>query len=350
MARAALGGLIESYLMKIAWAIPLSLVAVGMIDAAELQRFEFSEPHMGTNVRLVLYAPDAEAAKLASKDAFARVAQLDKMMTDYDPDSELMRLCAKNADKAGAPVKVSPELFYVLSKGQEVARLSDGAFDMTVGPLVKLWRRSRRTQRLPSEKELAEAKARVGYRKLELDEKAQTVTLRTSGMQLDLGGIAKGYAADEMLVAVKKHGISSALAAVGGDIAVSDAPPGKPGWIIDVAPLAKQHPERRLSLSNMAVSTSGDKEQYVVIDGVRYSHIVDPRTGLGQTGQRSVTVIARHGITSDSMTKPVALLDPEKALALIEQTPDAAALIVVKTDKGEEVRESKRLSQYLVQQ
>jgi thiamine biosynthesis lipoprotein len=349
MARAALGWLDEDYLMKIVWAIPgLFAVLAGPILGAEPERFEYSEPHMGTNVRLVLYATDAETAKKVSKEAFARVAELERMMTDYDPNSELMRLCALSAEKAGAPVKVSPELFRVLWSGQEVARLSDGAFDMTVGPLVRLWRQSRRTQRLPSASDLAKAKARVGYRMLELNEKEQTVTLKTPGMQLDLGGIAKGYAADEMLKISQWRDIRSALAAVGGDIAVSDAPPGKMGWVIEVAPLTKQHPERTLRLSNMAVSTSGDKEQFVIIDGVRYSHIVDPRTGLGQTGQRSVTVIARHGITSDSMTKPVALLEAQKALELIEQTPDAATLIVVKTDKGEEVLESKRLSEYLV--
>ena len=239
-------------------------------------------------------------------------------------------------------------MFFVLSKGQEVARLSDGAFDMTIGPLVRLWRQSRRTQRLPGNKELAAAKAKVGFRKMELDAKSQTVSLQTRGMQLDLGGIAKGYAADEMLATVKKLGIDCALAAVGGDIAVSDAPLGKRGWTIEVAPLTKKYPEHTLRLNNMAVSTSGDKEQFVIIDGVRYSHIVDPHTGLGQTGQRSVTVIARRGITSDSMTKVVALLDPDKAIAIIDQTPDAATLMVVKSDKGEEVRKSKRLSQYLV--
>jgi thiamine biosynthesis lipoprotein len=336
--------------MKIARLMPLlcTVFATSRLDAVELKRFEFTEAHMGTSVRIVFYASDAEAAHEASKAAFARIAELNRMMSDYDPDSELMRLCAQNAEKAGQPIKVSRELFFVLSKGQEVARLSDGAFDMTVGPLVRLWRQSRRTQRLPGDKELTAARTRVGYRMLDLDEKTQSVILRTPGMQLDLGGIAKGYAADELLATLRKHGITSALIAVGGDIAVSDAPPGKTGWTIDVAPLTKRFPTHTLRLSNMAVSTSGDSEQYILINGVRYSHIVDPRTGLGQTGQRSVTVIARHGITSDSMTKAVALLDPNKALELIEQTPEAATLIVVKTEKGEEVRESKRLSQYLV--
>src|SRR5204863_5005962 len=154
-------------------------------------------------------------------------------------------------------------------------------------------------------------------------------------------------AADEMLAVLKKHGVMQALAAVGGDIAAGDPPPGAAGWKVDVAPLTQAKPTHTLRLANAAVSTSGDAEQYTLINGVRYSHIVDPRTGLGQTGRRSVTVIARRGITSDSMTKAVALLDPDKALALIEQTPEAAALIVTKTDGGEDVRESRRLAHYL---
>src|SRR5262245_40584834 len=173
-------------------------------------------------------------------------------MSDYDSDSELMRLCAANAKEAGKPVKVSPELFFVLSKGQEIARRSDGAFDMTIGPLVRLWRLSRRTQRLPEAKELAEAKARVGYRKLELNERDRTVRLLTPAMQLDLGGIAKGYAADEMLAVLKRHGITQALASLGGDIAASDAPPGAAGWKIDVAPLTRAKPARTLRLANAA--------------------------------------------------------------------------------------------------
>jgi FAD:protein FMN transferase len=316
-------------------------------NAAEpaLQRFEFAEAHMGTKFRVVLYAADEQAATKAAKVAFARVAELNRIMTDYDPSSELMRLCQS---KAGVAVKVSPELFFVLSKGQEVARQSDGMFDMTVGPLVKLWRLSRLTQRLPDEKELADAKARTGYKHLELNEKDRSVRLLVPGMQLDLGGIAKGYAADEILAVLNKHGIARVMAAAGGDIVVGDPPADADGWNIDVAPLTKAKPSLALRLKNGAVSTSGDKEQFTLINGVRYSHIVDPRTGLGQTGRRMVTVIAPKGILADSMTKAVALLEPDKAMKLIEKTEGAAALVVIESVNGELVRESTRLAIFLV--
>src|SRR4051812_3983120 len=309
--------------------------------AADPQRFEYEEPHMGTKFRVVLYAPDREAADRAAKAVFARVEDLNRTMSDYLPDSELMRLCKRSATKPAGPVKVSDHLFYVLAEGQKVAELSDGAFDMTVGPIVRLWRQSRKDRILPDEDERAAALKRVGYKKMVLDPKAKTVDLRVPGMLLDLGGIAKGYAADEGLKVLAARGITSALVAASGDIAVSGPPPGKPGWRIDIAPLPGDKEKRQLLLRDAAVSTSGDSEQFVEIAGVRYSHIVDPRTGLGLTGRRSVTVVARRGIQADSLTKVASILPPDEAVKKIESIEGAATLIAVRTPKGEDVKESK---------
>lgn len=335
--------------MKPRAAIALLLILPAALPAAEpLKRFQFEEPHMGTKFRIVLYAGDEGKAKRASAEAFERVAFLNSIMSDYDPKSELMRVCRQFATKTGEPVPVSAELFVVLSKANEVSRLSGGAFDVSIGPMVQLWRQARRTQKLPTAEEIADAKRRVGYEKIELDKTKRTVRLKTPGMQLDLGGIAKGYAADEMLAILKKHGITSALVAAGGDVAVADPPPNQAGWKVNVAPLTKAKPDHSLLLANAAVSTSGDSQQFTLIDGVRYSHILDPRTGLGLTGRRSVSVIAKEGITADSMTKAVMLLEPAKALELIEATPGAAALIVTVDKNGKEaVTASKRLREYL---
>ena len=205
------------------------------------------------------------------------------------------------AKEVGEPVKVSDDLFAVLEQAAAMSMASDGAFDATVGPVVQLWRLARRTQQMPDAKEFAEARSRVGWQKVQLDAKARTVKLLTPGMQLDLGGIAKGFAADEALKVLReKFGITSALVAASGDIACGDPPPGKDAWLVDIAPLARNQKPRRLHLANAAVSTSGDLEQFVVINGVRYSHVLDPRTGLGLTGRNSVTVIAPNGITADS--------------------------------------------------
>jgi thiamine biosynthesis lipoprotein len=290
---------------------------------------------MGTTFRVVLYAADKASAEKAADAAFARVGELDGVMSDYKRDSELMRLCRAFAKEVGPPVKVSDDLFFVLQRAEALSKKCDGAFDVTVAPVVQLWRLARRTQELPDPKEFAAARAKVGYQKVKLDPAKKTVQLLTPGMQLDLGGIAKGYAADEALKLLReKFGIRQALVAASGDIACGDAPPGETGWKVEIAPIARSQKPRMLTLANAAASTSGDLEQFVEIKGVRYSHVLDPKTGLGLTGRRSVTVIAPKGIDADSMTKAVSVLPPEQALKLIEETPGAACYVVI-LDKDE---------------
>ena len=325
------------------------IAALGSADCAsrligEPVRFEFESKHMGTTFRIVLYAANREVAEKASKAAFARVAELDGIMSDYKKDSELMRLCAK----PGEAVPVSEDLFAVLVKAEEMSKASDGAFDITVGPVVQLWRHARRTQQLPDRDELAAALAKVDYRKVQLDPKKRTVKLLAPGMQLDRGGSAKGYAADAALQLLReKFGIEQAVVAAAGDIACGDPPPEKEFWTVDIAPIARGQKPRSLKLANAAVSTSGDLEQFVEIGGVRYSHIVDPKTGLGITGRRSVTVIAKRGVTADSMTKAVMLMPREKALELVEKTEGAAAVIaIVGKDEKLESTMSKRFAAF----
>ena len=314
----------------------LSLLALCvLLPAAEpaLKRFRYVEPHMGTRFEIILYAPDEATARQASQAAFARIASLDASMSDYREASELMRLCAK---AGGPPVRVSDELFFVLKRAEEVARRSGGAFDVTVGPVVRLWRRARRTQKLPERDQLARALALVGYKNVRLAARARTVQLLKAGMRLDLGGIGKGYTADEALKELAKHGVTRALVAAGGDVAVSGPPPGAEGWSIAVARLAgvEKSPPGKLVLHDAAVSTSGDASRGVEIDGKRYSHIVDPRTGIGLIGRMGVTVVAPDGITADSLTKVVAVLGPDKGIPIIQQTPGVSARVVRQTDEG----------------
>src|SRR5579884_498973 len=311
----------------------ISVLAAALLGSGEptLKRYEFTEPHMGTRFQILVYAPDEDTARKAAKDAFARIASLNAIMSDYDPASELMRLCAASG---GPPVPVSAELFFVLSRAQEVSRQSDGAFDVTVGPVVQLWRTARKRRKLPDAKKLAEARALVGWRNVRLDKDKRTVQLLKPGMKLDLGGIAKGYAADEALAVLKNHGIDRALVAAGGDIAVSGPPPGADGWRIAIALLPGEKDPGRLILHHAAVSTSGDAEQYVEIDGKRYSHIVDPRTGIGLLGRMSATVVARRGIDADSLTKVIAVLGPEEGIKILSSYEGASARMVRK--KGDE--------------
>jgi thiamine biosynthesis lipoprotein len=301
---------------------------------------------MGTKFSIIVYAVDEPTASKAAKAAFERIAELDGSMSDYRPASELMQLCKK---AGGEPVRVSDDLFYVLQKAQQVAERSDGAFDVTVGPVVRLWRISRKTRQLPDPEKLKAALALVGYKNVRIDAEARTVQLLKGGMQLDLGGIAKGYAADEALKTLEKHGIKCALVAAGGDIAVSEAPPDAPGWTVGIAPLfdPESKPKHSLLLKNAAVSTSGDTEQFIEIDGKRYSHIIDPKTGLGLVGRQSVTVTARRGIDSDSLTKVVSVWGPKRGLEFIEKTPGTAAFVVRKKDDGEETFQTKDFAKLL---
>lgn len=291
-----------------------------------LTRFEFAEAHMGTQFRIVLYARDAETARQASAAAFARIARLDATMSDYRETSELMVACKRAPHQW---VKVSRDLFRVLALSQQFARESAGAFDVTVGPAVRLWRRARRMNELPDAKKLAEARHLVGYRMLRLDARTRSIRLDRRGMLIDLGGIAKGYAADAALALLKSRGITSALIAAGGDIVTGDAPPGELGWTVAVQSLASAGgtPMIHLSLANRAASTSGDAEQFVDVGGVRYSHIVDPRTAQALTGRRSATVVALDGTTSDALATAASVLGLPRALRLIERRRGAAARI-----------------------
>jgi thiamine biosynthesis lipoprotein len=256
-----------------------------------------------------------------------------------------MRLCKK---AGGPPVKVSRELFFILEKSREISERSGGAFDVTVGPVVRLWRRARKAKRLPDPEELAAARALVGYKMMVLDREHRTVKLLKPGMQLDLGGIAKGYAGDEAVKALKEKGLPHCLVAGAGDIVAGDAPPGAEGWVVGIAPLTDPEgkPKRYVLLKNSAVSTAGDAEQYVEIDGKRYSHIVDPHTGVGILGRFSVTVTAPRGVTTDGLDTTVAVLGPMRGLKLIEETPGAAVLFVRKTDGKEEVFRTRNFKEF----
>jgi thiamine biosynthesis lipoprotein len=283
---------------------------------------------MGTVFKIVLYASEKSTANRATEAAFYRIAALDHIMSDYEPSSELMQLCQQ---AGGHPVKVSDDLYRVLNAAQEMARRSDGAFDITVGPIVQLWRRARRQHELPEVARVAQALDLVGYEKLRLDAHSKTAQLVKADMLLDLGGIAKGYAADEALRVLKNYEIDRALVAAGGDIATGEEPPDSAGagWTIAVASLdsPKEKPKRYVTLRNGGISTSGDLEQHVEIEGTRYSHIVNPKTGRVLTGRMSVTVVARDDTTADALATAVSVLGFERGLELVKSIPGTRALI-----------------------
>lgn len=303
----------------------LAAVALGRAAAEEPRRFEFVETHMGSPFTILLYSPDEGTASRASRAAFDRIARLDAVLSDYDPDSELSRL----ADSAGGPpVAVGPDLFDVLEKSREWHARSGGLLDPTIAPVGRLWRRARRERKLPDPSRIADALALVGMDKLTLDPAARTVRLSKPGMKLDVGGIAKGLAAQAGIDVLREQGVDRALVAAAGDIVVSGPPPGAEGWTIGVASLepTKTPPEIYLSLKDCATSTSGDAERFVVIDGRRYSHIISPKTGQAFEERASVTVVAPDGTTADALETTVYMMGPEKGLAWIDTIPGASAV------------------------
>jgi thiamine biosynthesis lipoprotein len=301
-------------------------------DGKSLGKYEFTEIHMGVDFKLVFYADDADAANRAAAAAFGRIKALNGILSDYLAESELSRL--SNTAPQPQPVGVSGDLWTVLRHAQALAERTHGAFDVTVGPYTSLWRRARRRKEMPAADRLAAARAAVGFQFLRLDEKARTAQLLQPGMRLDLGGIAKGYAADEALRVLCQHGIRRGLVDGSGDIAIGDPPPGEAGWRIGIAPLEPgAAPSRYLLLARQAIATSGDAWQHVEIDGVRYSHIIDPKTGLGLTQRSSVSVVARNCITADSLASAVSVLGPVDGLKLIDKSCGCAAMIVLATGR-----------------
>lgn len=307
-----------------------------------LHKFVFEKAEMGLPFRVSLYASDEATAKAAADAAFARIAVLNSILSDYDPDSELSRLSRSSGQ--GKVVPVSSTLWKVLVRAQEFAERTNGAFDITIGPLVNVWRRARRKQEMPGAELLAEMKARVGYKNLRLDPQKQTAELLVPEMRLDLGAIAKIFAVDEAIAVLKQRGIARALVGGSGDMTATDAPPDQPGWRIEVAPLDAPGapPAQIVYLKNRSIATSGDLFQRVEISGKRYSHIVDPHTGLGLTDHSLVTVIADDGMTANGLSTSVSVLGPERGLRLVEETPGAAAYLVRRPGDQIEFVESSR--------
>ena len=297
--------------------IAISLLVAAVAHAAEWQKIEVEEPHMGTIFRILVYTRHEQTARVAIAKAYTRVAELDQKLSDYKVDSELNRLCRVGFQH---PTQVSAELFYVLDVAQKIAEQSNGAFDISVGPLVRLWRQARQTKQLPSAEIVATSRAQTGFENIRLDRRHRLVTLLKPHMQIDLGGIAKGYTADQAFDVLKRAGLSKSLVAASGDIRVGDAPPGRRAWRVALDPFGKGSVEN-IELVNQAVSTSGATEQRIEIDGKRYSHILDPRSGLGLKTSHAVSAVARKGILADAWATAFCVLGPEAGRPFMARMP-----------------------------
>lgn len=290
---------------------------------------------MGTFARVIAVAADSDTAKSCIEVAFAEITNVDRLMSDYKDDSEISEV---NRDAAKRAVKVGKSTFEVLQKSYEFSELTDGAIDVTIGPLVDLWRLAETTDTLPTDAELQQALSKVGYDKLLLDAGQGNVRFTVEGMRLDLGGVAKGYAVDRAVEVMQKRGGLGGMVEIGGDIRCFGAPPkGKERWRIGLQDSRKTGGDEDVSIGKLllvlelvdaAVATSGNYQRFAVIEGQKYSHILDAKTGNTCEELASVTVISRNAIEADALATAVSVMGLEKGLALIEKTPQAEAILV----------------------
>lgn len=320
---------------------------------------------MGTFAHIIVVAPDQRTADKSIEAALRQLQNIETLMSYHRADSELAGV---NRSAHKQPVKVSKDTFEVLQRAVEFSRLSDGAFDVTVGPLVDLWRRATETNTAPTDSELADTHARVGYEKLILDANEMTVRFAIEGMKLDLGAIAKGYGIDKAVEAMQRCGAVGGLVDVGGDIRCFGKPSkGKTHWLIALQdpnvkseirpatlgcdqtrlrrakseiPIETGEPLLTLKFNDAAVATSGHYRRFAVIGGKKQSHIIDTKTGYGSDKLASVTIIAKDATAADALATAVSVMDAEKGLALIEKLPETEAILITSQPEYKIVRTS----------
>ena len=282
---------------------------------------------MGSPFTITIYSNDSAGASCAADVAFKRADELNEILSDYIDSSEINRLSATSGQ--GRYVSVSPPLFDILQRSQEAANLSDGSYDITIGPVVKLWRQARKTKLFPDKDSIQAALQKTGFRYVHLDTIHHSVWLEKQGMQLDVGGLGKGFVAAAALNVLEKKGFYTAMVNAGGKIVTGNSPPGREGWLIGINKPGEKVAilSELLLLQQTSVATSGDIYQYVEFNGKRYSHIVDPRTGIGLTKRRNVTAIAPDGTTADWLATACSVLSVRKSLRMIKKIPGAALLI-----------------------
>jgi thiamine biosynthesis lipoprotein len=288
---------------------------------------------MGTFASIVATAENKEIARAAVSAAVEKLHYVDKLMSDYDPKSELSKV---NREGFGKAIKVDADLLQVLNKSVEYSRVSEGAFDVTIGPVVDLWHIAGEQSIEPTAEQIATAKSKVGYEKLIIDNENSTVRFSVDGMRIDLGGIAKGYAIDLAIEATKQNGALGAMVDVGGDIRCYGSPSGKEYWRIGLQDHRKQGQILLvLKLNDAAVATSGDYQRFVVIDKQQHSHIMNPAMADSARELSSVTVIAPTAIQADALATAVTVVGSEKGIRLIEAIAEAETLLIPNSDELE---------------
>ena len=286
---------------------------------------------MGTSIEVEAFGGTADTRAAAIDEAFGAFAEVDRLMSNYRDDSELALI---NRDAARQPVRISDPMMSVLQAAQKVSAQSGGSFDVTIGPLVRLWGFHDKKPHQPTAEEFAAVRPLIDYRNLVLDAAAHTARFTRPGVELDLGGIAKGFAVEIAANVLRRHGLSGFIDA-GGNQYLLGTPPGKAMWTVGVKD--PDQPDRLLgeiTTTETSVSTSADYATFVTINGRKYGHILDPHTLQPSAAALSVTLLSRDGTMADALSKAVFILGPTAGLALLDSVPGMSGLVAYRKPDG----------------
>ncbi len=316
--------------------ITFVLLFIGQIPTfSQTSKFTFQRPKMGSPFVITVFANDSLILLPIIEKAYLRVDTLNQIFSDYLDSSEINTVC--HNPYIWQPI--SDDLHHVLIISEKANKMSGGAFDITVGQIVKIWRKARKTKQMPENATLQAALQKTGFKNIQIDENSPQMRFNTEGVLLDFGGIVKGFAAQEVVDILTKNGFPHCLVDAGGDLVAGKKPrlgqAESGGWKIGISlPNSnKKMMPHLLSIENQAVATSGDMYQFFEHEGKRYSHIVNPKTGLGLTHQRNITVIAPDGTTADWLATACSVLPIRKAKRLIRKYPHSA-LLILENKKG----------------
>ena len=304
---------------------------------AQTRKFSYSEMKMGSAFNLIIVSADSNKANHLARKSYELVDSLNHIFSNYDSSSELSKI---NASAGLLPYKMSTAMLDLVQKSQYAYIQSKGAYDISIGPLSSLWRNARKAKLFPEASTVLATKKLVGLNQVKINKRLGTIFLPNANMQLDFGGIAKGYIAQWVINFLKANGIQQALVDAGGDIVMSGAPLNQQGWLIGVnlPETTDDLLNKKLQLSNCSVATSGDVYQFIEYKGVKYSHIINPLTGYGVTNLRNVTIVAKTGATADWLATACSILPIQEAkqLAISHQ----AALLITTLKNGKLVFEA----------
>ena len=299
---------------------------------------------MGSSFNIIFYHTDSAEAVLLAKKCHLIVDSLNNSFSDYSSESEVGKLALQTNQ---TDIKVSGELFSMIIRSEDAWKRSGKTFDITIGALTQVWRKAKKENRFPSEAEIEAAKGLSGFKNIIINERSKTISFKKPGIRFDFGGIVPGYVAQRVMDFLKTKNVNIALVDASGDIVMSDAPPGKDGWTIGINLPENENEilDKKLELKNFAVSTSGDVYRYTIHNGIKYSHIIDPRTGYGVTSQRNITVITKYGTDADWLATACSILPIKNALSLAKKEH---AAILIATMNGEKIvtHKSKSFDKY----